>query len=99
MTLSGLGDGLNARLRTFLQGLALPVVLLLLWEGAGRAELLPAGILPAPSTVLKTWQEWAFGSGGFGLNPYSGTWFDTVLFSTRRVVQGFFWACVAGIPL
>lgn len=99
MTLSGLGDGLNARLRTFLQGLALPVVLLLLWEGAGRAELLPAGILPAPSTVLKTWQEWAFGSGGFGLNPYSGTWFDTVLFSARRVVQGFFWACVAGIPL
>jgi ABC-type nitrate/sulfonate/bicarbonate transport system permease component len=69
VTLSGLGDGLNARLRTFLQGLALPIVLLLLWEGAGRAELLPAGILPPPSTVLSTWQEWAFGSGGFGLNP------------------------------
>ena len=49
--------------------------------------------------MLRTWQEWAFGSGGFGLNPYSGTWFDTVLFSARRVLQGFFWACVAGIPL
>ena len=83
MTLGGLGDCLGARLRTVLQGLVLPVVLLVLWEAAGRAELLPGGILPAPSTVLKTWEVWAFGSGGFGLNPYSGTWFDTVWFSAR----------------
>ena len=54
----------------------------MVWEGAGRADMLPAGILPSPSMILSTWEVWAFGSGGFGLNPYSGTWLDTVLFST-----------------
>ena len=54
MTLSGLGDGLNARLRTFLQGLALPVVLLVLWEGAGRAELLPGDIVIRDGAPVQT---------------------------------------------
>lgn len=81
------------------QALALPLILLAIWEGAGQLEMLPAGILPSPSMILRTWHVWAFGSGGFGLNPYSGTWFDTVWFSTRRVAQGFFWACVIGIPI
>ena len=87
------------RLKIVAQALALPVFLLAVWEGAGRADMLPAGILPSPSMILSTWEVWAFGSGGFGLNPYSGTWLDTVLFSARRVVQGFFWACVVGIPM
>ena len=81
------------------QALALPLILLAIWEGAGQLEMLPAGILPSPSMIVRTWREWAFGSGGFGLNPYSGTWFDTVWFSARRVAQGFFWACVVGIPV
>lgn len=92
-------DGVGQRLVGVAQALALPVVLVVLWEWAGRAELLPAGILPTPSAILATWREWAFGSGGFGLNPYSGTWFDTVLYSARRVVQGFFWAVVVGVPM
>ena len=34
-----------------------------------------------------------------GLNPYSGTWADTILFSARRVLQGFLTAVVIGVPL
>ncbi len=93
------GEGFSARLIALLQGLALPVALIALWEGMGRADMLPAGILPAPSAILATWREWAFGSGGFGLNPYSGTWLDTVLFSARRVAQGFLVAVVVGVPM
>ncbi|MCL6640966.1 MAG: ABC transporter permease, partial [Candidatus Rokubacteria bacterium] len=33
------------------------------------------------------------------LNPYSGTWLDNVLYSTRRVLQGFLIAAAAAIPL
>lgn len=91
-------DAVGARLKRVLQALALPVLLLILWEAMGRAELIPAGILPAPSAVLRTWREWAFGSGGFGLNPYSGTWVATVLFSARRVGEGFALAVLIGVP-
>jgi len=66
----------------------------------GRARGTAARRHPAHTlAILATWREWAFGSGGFGLNPYSGTWFDTVLYSARRVVQGFFWAVVVGVPM
>ena len=34
-----------------------------------------------------------------GLNPYSGTWWDNVLFSTIRVAKGFALAIVIGIPV
>jgi len=89
----------SARLRIFLQGLLLPVAVIALWEFAGQREWMPEGLLPKPSTIYATWREWAFGNGGMGLNPYSGTWADTVLFSGRRVLQGFLTAVVIGVPL
>ena len=82
-----------------LQALLLPVAILVLWELAGRADIIPEGLLPRPSTVVATWRVWAFGSGGFGLNPYSGTWTDTVLFSARRVAEGFAVAVVVAVPV
>ncbi len=85
-------------MRAAIQGLLLPTCLLILWEGASRAGLLPEGILPAPSTILATWRVWAFGAGGFGLNPYSGTWVLTVLYSARRVAEGFLLAVAVGVP-
>ena len=88
-----------ARLRTFLQGLLLPAAVVALWQFAGQREWMPEGLLPKPSTILATWREWAFGNGGMGLNPYSGTWADTILFSARRVLQGFLTAVVIGVPL
>jgi NitT/TauT family transport system permease protein len=33
------------------------------------------------------------------LSPYSGTWLDNVTYSTRRVLQGFGLAALAGVPL
>ena len=81
------------------QGLALPIFLLVIWEAASRAGMVPAGILPAPSQVFRTWQDWAFGTAGFGLNPYLGTWGETVLFSGSRVFRGFAAALAVGVPL
>lgn len=88
-----------ARLRNLAQALVLPVALLCLWEAAGRADWIAEGLLPMPSTVAATWRTWAFGAGGFGLNPYSGTWGPTVLFSARRVALGFATAVAIGVPV
>ena len=82
-----------------LQTLALPTVILLLWEASGRLGWLPAGILPPPSAVAVGWWDWAFGHDAFGLNSYSGTWLSNVLFSAQRVGQGFLLAVAAGVPL
>jgi NitT/TauT family transport system permease protein len=82
-----------------LQRLVLPAALLAVWEAVGRLELLPAGILPPPSRALEGWYVWAFGPAGFGLNPYSGTWFANVGFSAERVAQGYALAILIGVPL
>lgn len=82
-----------------LLGLALPAVIVAVWEVLGRTGVVPQGILPAPSLVAATWWDWAFASPGMGLNPYLGTWAETVLFSTRRVFTGFAAAIVVGVPL
>ena len=81
------------------QALALPALLLVAWEAAGRAALVPPGILPAPSQVFAAWNLWAFGTPGFGLNPYVGTWVETVWFSMGRVFRGFACAVLVGVPL
>ncbi|WP_144186082.1 ABC transporter permease [Elioraea rosea] len=82
-----------------LLGLALPAALVAVWEVLGRAGVVPQGILPAPSLVAATWWDWAVGPSGMGLNPYLGTWFETVLFSARRVFTGFAAAIALGVPL
>jgi NitT/TauT family transport system permease protein len=92
-------NDLAGRLGRTSQAVLLPVVIVILWELAGRAELVPEGLLPMPSTIVATWHEWAFGNGGMGLNPYSGTWAATVLFSARRVGQGFLTAVLIAVPV
>lgn len=91
------------RLARAAQALALPIAIVVAWEAAGRGGLVPPGILPAPSQVFAAWEVWAFGQetafGGFGLNPYVGTWVETVLFSMGRVFRGFAAAVVIGVPL
>jgi NitT/TauT family transport system permease protein len=82
-----------------LLGLALPALLVAIWEVLGRTGIVPQGILPAPSLVAATWWDWAFAERGMGLNPYLGTWVETVLFSTRRVFTGFAAAIVVAVPL
>jgi NitT/TauT family transport system permease protein len=82
-----------------LQYIVLPVTILLLWEAVGQFELMPAGILPPPSRAMQGWYVWAFGNPGLGLNPYSGTWSQNVLYSAQRVGQGYALAILVGVPL
>ena len=81
-------------------GWILPVAVLLLWELAGGSEgTVFQGIVPTPSKVVEAWKVWAFGETGMGLNPYSGTWWSNVVFSTQRVAQGFGLAILVGVPV
>jgi NitT/TauT family transport system permease protein len=57
------------------------------------------GIIPAPRQVLDSWYRWIFGAPTKSLSPYSGTWVANVLYSARRVSQGFALAALVGIPL
>jgi len=77
----------------------LPAAFVLLWEYAVKARWVPEGIIPSPLQVLESWRIWIFGAGTFTLSPYSGTWGAAVLYSARRVFQGFLIAAAIGIPL
>ena len=78
-------------------GWILPAAVLLAWELAGGSEgTVFHGIVPTPSKVFEAWKVWAFGETGLGLNPYSGTWWSNVVFSTQRVAQGFGLAILLG---
>ena len=77
----------------------LPLGLLALWHVAVQARWLAEGIIPAPAQVAESWYKWIFGTSTRSLSPYSGTWVANVLYSTRRVLQGFLLAAAVGIPL
>jgi NitT/TauT family transport system permease protein len=92
--------GGERRWGTVALGWILPVTVLLLWELAGGGEgTVFQGIVPTPSKVIEAWKTWAFGEAGMGLNPYSGTWWSNVVFSTQRVAQGFGLAILVGVPV
>ncbi len=85
-------------LRKLAAGAVLPLLVILLWQLAGTGGSLFGGVLPTPDRVASAWYTWAFGNRGMGMNPYSGSWFDSVVFSTTRVLQGFAVALLVGIP-
>jgi len=78
---------------------ALPLVLLLLWDVAVSRHWVAEGIIPAPAQVARSWYTWIFGASTASLSPYSGTWVANVLHSARRVLLGFVLAAAVGIPL
>lgn len=84
--------------RAVLAGL-LPISLIAIWQLSGKNGALFGGALPTPDRVWSAWYNWAFGTPTFGLNPYVGTWFQNVIFSAQRVVQGFLLAMAVGVPL
>jgi NitT/TauT family transport system permease protein len=86
------------RLRPKLFGLIAPIVLLASWQLAVQHKLLPAAIIPAPSRVLESWMQWAFGNPTGNLNPYSGSWAASVRASLWRVAQGYAIAVLVGVP-
>jgi NitT/TauT family transport system permease protein len=79
--------------------LVLPVVLLVLWHLTVEHRWVAEGIIPSPAQVLRSWDVWIFGATKGGLSPYSGTWLDNVLYSSKRVLQGFGLAALVAIPL
>jgi len=87
------------RIGAALLALILPLALVALWQGAGTNGALFGGALPTPDRVWTAWVKWAFGTAGMGLNPYSGTWVESVTFSTIRVAKGFAIAILIGVPI
>lgn len=87
-----------SRFRQAINGLIVPVAVIIVWQIAGSMPNM-AGILPTPLAVLQGWHEWIFGQAGMGLNPYKGTWLSNVHYSAMRVVQGFLLAALIGVPL
>jgi NitT/TauT family transport system permease protein len=80
--------------------IVLPLVLVALWQFAGKDGSLAGGALPTPDRVWKAWVTWAFGKAGpMTLSPYVGNWSEAVMFSTWRVAKGFALAIVLGVPL
>ena len=79
--------------------LVLPVALLVLWHLTVEYRWVAEGIIPSPAQVLRSWELWIFGTAKAGLSPYSGTWLDNVLYSSKRVLQGFGLAALVAIPL
>jgi NitT/TauT family transport system permease protein len=77
----------------------LPLALLALWTVAVDQRWVTEGIVPSPLQVARSWYKWIFGGPGLGLSPYSGTWTANVLYSARRVIEGFLIAAAVGIPL
>jgi len=92
-TQTGVG---SARVPWFL---ILPLTLLVVWTVAVDRQWVTQGIVPSPVQVAKSWHRWIFGGPGLGLSPYSGTWLANVMYSARRVLEGFLLAAVVGIPL
>src|SRR5258708_19729007 len=65
-----------------------PALILVGWEIFSRSGTLPAALLPAPTTVLRSWADWVFAIDG-NTQTYSGSWiFDTAA-SITRVMAGF----------
>ena len=79
--------------------LVLPLALVLLWHLTVEYRWVAEGIIPSPAQVLRSWEVWIFGTAKGGLSPYSGTWLDNVLYSSKRVLQGFGLAALVAIPL
>ena len=79
--------------------LVLPLALLVLWHLTVEHRWVAEGIIPSPAQVLRSWEVWIFGATKGGLSPYSGTWLDNVLYSSKRVLQGFGLAALVAIPL
>jgi NitT/TauT family transport system permease protein len=77
----------------------LPLGFLLLWTLAVERHWVVEGIIPSPLQVTRSWYHWIFGLPTRSLSPYSGTWLAAVLYSSRRVLQGFLLAALVGIPL
>lgn len=77
--------------------LLLPLLALIAWYTISAADLVPAYLLPSPSTVFKAGARYLFGTQGQG--PYAGRFLADLSASLARVLTGFCIAAALGIPL
>jgi NitT/TauT family transport system permease protein len=92
-------NGPRASRRRFPWPVLLPLAFLTLWTLAVHRHWVVEGIIPSPVQVVQSWYWWIFGLPTRSMSPYSGTWVAAVLYSSRRVLQGFLLASLIGIPL
>jgi NitT/TauT family transport system permease protein len=78
------------------RGLAVPVLIVVVWQIAYDLGWTPSFSIPSPPAVVESWYVWIFGPV-LPLNWYSGTWMHYVLLSLRRVAAGFAIASAAGV--
>lgn len=90
---------LIAAIPSWLTVLIVPAATLTLWELAGRAGLLPTGLIPTPSMTIDAWYVWTFGPDTGGFNAYSGTWGGVIANSAERVAQGYVLAVLIAVPI
>jgi sulfonate transport system permease protein len=76
-------------LRPILRGLALPLLLLVLWQLICLSRLVPAYILPSPASVVAR----------FSVELSSGTFWLDVRSSLARVIKGFLFGSASGLAL
>lgn len=79
--------------------LILPAALIVVWHLAVELRWVTEGLVPSPADVVRAWKIWIFGAAKRSLSPYSGTWLANVLYSSRRVLEGFVCAALIAIPL
>lgn len=78
-----------------LRRLVAPAAALGLWQLASAFALFDPSFVPGPAAVVRSWWQWMFGERA-ALAWYSGTWFEYVYLSARRVLVGFGIAAVVG---
>lgn len=84
--------------RRTLRRFVTPVAVLGLWHLASTWPLVDPSFVPPPATVLQSWWQWMFGERA-ALSWYSGTWFEYVYLSARRVALGFGIAALMGVSV
>ncbi|KAF7599889.1 MAG: ABC transporter permease [Candidatus Dactylopiibacterium carminicum] len=87
-----------ASLREQRDRLWVPVLLIVAWEIFSRSGWLPPSLLPAPSTVCRTWADWVF-SIDESSQANAGRWIHDALASSVRVFVGYAIAVVSGVLL
>ena len=78
-----------AGMKSFIRGIAMPVLLLIVWEAVCRGGLVSPIMLPSPSAIVIRWLEWL----------RSGELLVDVLGSLGRVTSGFLLGAGLALPL
>ncbi|GAA3710335.1 ABC transporter permease [Gordonia hankookensis] len=87
----------STMIRRIAVGAVVPILILVGWDVVVRLEIFPKALIPSPSTVLSTLNDWATGSQG-GMF-YSGQLPGDVAATLERVAIGYLSAAVIGVLL